>query len=176
MFIGSYLEDLCPRLSYYLLSSKSDSTNITYFNAFNRWKTFINSQGHCALPASSIHVALYLTHLLENGSSQHPVNLAIYGIKWAHDIVGMPDPTKNSFVSSLQEAARRKASRPVQRKEPISKEMIIELCNKFEECNDILIVRNMLMILFGFAGFLRFDEISALTFGDVKMFEDYLVL
>lgn len=173
---GSYLEDLCPRLSYYLLSSKSDNTNTNYFNAFNRWKTFINSQGHGALPASAIHVALYLTHLLENGSSQHPVNSAIYGIKWAHDIVGLADPTKNSFVSSLQEAARRNAYRPVHKKEPISKEMIIELCNKYEECNDILIVRNMLMILFGFAGFLRFDEISALTFGDVKIFEDYLVL
>lgn len=100
-----------------------------------------------------IHVALYLTHLLENGSSQHPVNSAIYGIKWAYDIVGMPDPTKNSFVGFLQEAARRKASRPVQRKESISKEMIIEMCKNFEECNDILIVRNMFMIFFGFADF-----------------------
>lgn len=119
----------------------------TQIQIIDRWKTFINSQGHCALPAGSIHVALYLTHLLENGSSQHPVNSAIYGIKWAHDIVGLPDPTKNTFVSSLQEVARRNAYRPVHKKEPISKEMIIELCNKYEECNDILIVRNMLMIL-----------------------------
>ena len=84
---GSYLEDLCPRLSYYLLSSKSDNTNTNYFNAFNRWKTFINSQGHCALPASSIHFALYLTHLLENGSSQHPVNSAMLLCEVRHTLL-----------------------------------------------------------------------------------------
>lgn len=54
--------------------------------------------------------------------------------------------------------------------------MIIEFCNKYEECNDILIVRNMFMIFFGFVGFLWFDEISVFIFGDVKIFEDYLVL
>lgn len=91
-------------------------------------------------------------------------------------IVGLSDPTKNSFVSSLQEAAIRNTYRQVHKKEPISKEMIIELCNKYEECDNILIVRNRLMILFVFAGFLRFHEISALTFGDVKNFEDYLGL
>lgn len=91
-------------------------------------------------------------------------------------MVGLPDPTKNSYVSSLQESARRVASHPVIKKEPISKDMIISLCSKFIDCNDLLIVRNMLMILFGFAGFLRFDEFSSLTFGDVKIFENFIRL
>ena len=173
---GSYLEDLCPKLAVYLLSSKSASTNTAYYNSFSRWKVFINAQGHCALPANPIHVALYLTHLLEAGSSQHPVNSAIYGIKWAHEMLGLSDPTKNSYVTSLQESAKRVASHPVCKKEPVSSEMIIALCSKFVDCTDLLIVRNMLMILFGFAGFLRFDEISSLTFKDVTIFENHIRL
>lgn len=173
---GSYMADLCPYLSSWILSSKSDNTNKSYFNAFKRWEKFIKVQGHSALPASPMHVALYLTHLLQNGSSQHPVNAAVYAIKWAHECAGLPDPTKNSYVSSLQEAARRKAGRAVQKKEPITKDVLIELCDKFIDENDLLIVRNLTMILFCFAGFLRFDEAISLTFNDVIVHDEYLVL
>ncbi|XP_062611724.1 uncharacterized protein LOC134273549 [Saccostrea cucullata] len=173
---GSYMADLCPYLSSWILSSKSNNTNKSYFNAFKRWENFIKVQGHSALPASPMHVALYLTHLLQNGSSQHPVNVAVYAIKWAHECAGLPDPTKNSYVSSLQEAARRKASRAVQKKEPITKDVLIELCDKFIDENYLLIVRNLTMILFCFAGFLRFDEAISLTFNDVIVHDEYLVL
>lgn len=173
---GSYLDDLCPHMSVLILSSKSDNTNKNYFNAFKRWETFIKSHGHSALPANPIHVALYLTHLLENGATQHPINSAEYGIKWAHDCLGFTDPTKKSFVLSIQEAARRKVSKSVNKKEPITKEVLIELCVKFQDSTDLLIVRNLTMMLFSFAGFLQFDELSSLCFNDVLIRYDYLVI
>ena len=156
--------------------SKSENTNKSYFNAFKRWETFITAQGHSALPASPIHVALYLTHLLQTGSSQYPVNNVVYAIKWAHECAGFTDPTKNAYVTSLQEAARRKASHSIQKKEPITKEMLIALCDKFIDESDLLIVKNITMILFCFASFLRFDEVSSLTFNDVIVRDDHLVL
>lgn len=105
---GSYLDDLCPYMSVNIFSSISDKSNKAYFNSFKKWEKFIKFQRHSALPANPIHVALYLTHLLKNGATHHPVNSAVYAIKWAHDSVSLPDPTKNSYVSSIQEAARRK--------------------------------------------------------------------
>lgn len=51
---GSYLSELCPSLSDWILSSKSDNTNRSYFNAYRRWEDFIKAQGHSALPASPI--------------------------------------------------------------------------------------------------------------------------
>uniref|UniRef100_K1QMW3 Integrase/recombinase xerD-like protein n=1 Tax=Magallana gigas TaxID=29159 RepID=K1QMW3_MAGGI len=173
---GSYLSELCPSLSDWILSSKSDNTNRSYFNAYRRWEVFIKAQGHSALPASPIHVALYLTHLLQTGSSQHPVNNDVYAIKWAHECAGFTDPTKNSYVTSLQEAAKRKASRAINKKEPISKDVLIELCDKYIDDSDLLIVRNLTMILFCFAGFLRFDEVSSLKFKDVHVYDEYIVL
>ena len=41
------------------------------------------------LPTGPIHVAFYLTHLLQTGASKHPVNNAIYAIKWAHNCAGL---------------------------------------------------------------------------------------
>lgn len=145
--------------SVLISSSKSDNINWTYFNSFKRWRNFIKSQGHSALPANPIHVALYLTHLIESGATHHPVNLAVYAIKWAHDSVGLPDPTKISHVSFIQEATRRKTSKSVNRKDLITEDVLIELCEKFSDSTDLLIVRNLSMIFFSFSGFLRFDKL-----------------
>ena len=107
------------------MSSKSENTTKSYFSAFKRWENFITAQGQSALLASPIHVALYLTHLLQKGASQHTVNNAVYAIKWAHNCAGLTDLTENSYVTSLQEAARRKAYHGVHKKEPITKDILI---------------------------------------------------
>lgn len=49
--------------------------------------------------------------------------------------------------------------------------MLIELCKQLSDSKDLLIVRNLTMILFSFAGFIRFDELSSLVFN-----EDHLVI
>jgi hypothetical protein len=72
------------------------------------------------------------------------------------------DPTNNSYIVSLQESAKR-AFRPLkQKKDPVSIEMLLELCNMHVGNNDLLVVRDLSMILLSFARFLRFDEVSSL--------------
>lgn len=45
------------------------------------------------------------------------VTAAIYGIKWAHSINGFEDPTVNSFVKNLLEAAKRQVRAPRRKKD-----------------------------------------------------------
>lgn len=139
----------------YLLSSKSDSTNKAYKHGFQRWKKFINDHEHSEVPAQPIHVALYITYLLDSGDSYSTVNTAIYSIKWMHEISGYPDPTDNSFVKSLQESAKRLTSRPVRRKDPVDRQMLQTLCDLHADTTDVLMLRNLAMILIGFAGFFK---------------------
>ncbi|VDH94313.1 Hypothetical predicted protein [Mytilus galloprovincialis] len=75
----SYLYGLYPKMCELLINSRSDNTVKSYFNAFKRWERFISLHGHVALPAQPVHVALYLTDLVNNGSTYHPVYNAIYG-------------------------------------------------------------------------------------------------
>ncbi|VDI36148.1 Hypothetical predicted protein [Mytilus galloprovincialis] len=84
--VGSYMYELYPKMCELLINSKSDNTVKSYFNSYKRWERFITLQGHKSLPAQPVHVALYLTHLLNNNSTCHPVSNAVYGIKWAHEI------------------------------------------------------------------------------------------
>jgi integrase len=158
------------------LNSKNDNTIKSYLYAFKRWEQFISLHGHCAIPAQPAHVALYLTSLLNNGSSFHPVCNAVYGIKWAHEINGPPDPATHTFVASVLEASKCIAVKPTEKKEPISPDTLIELYNMFKDSVDLLIVRDLAMILLSFSGFLRYDEVSSLRFNDVKVYDNHLVL
>ena len=54
--------------------------------------------------------------------------------------------------------------------------MFIKLCDKLINCIDLLVIRDLTMILISFAGFLRFDELSSLKFNDVQVKEQFLVL
>ncbi|VDI20041.1 Hypothetical predicted protein [Mytilus galloprovincialis] len=107
--VGSYMYELYPKMCELLINSKSDNTVKSYFNSYKRWERFITLQGHKSLPAQPVHVALYLTHLLNNNSTCHPISNAVYGIKWAHEINGLNDPTSNTFVTSILEASKRVA-------------------------------------------------------------------
>ena len=104
------------------------------------------------------------------------VNLAVYSIKWVHEINGYSDPTSNAFVKNLQESAKRRAKPKTSRKDPVTPEMLIRLCKMFETSNDLLTVRDLTMILISFAGFLRYDEISSLLCRDITIFENHLAI
>ncbi|XP_063414138.1 integrase/recombinase xerD homolog [Mytilus trossulus] len=174
--VGSYMYELYPKMCELLINSKSDNTVKSYFNSYKRWERFITLQGHKSLPAQPVHVALYLTHLLNNNSTCHPISNAVYGIKWAHEINGLSDPTSNTFVTSILEASKRVAPKKTEKKDPITPETLIELCDMFKNSLDLLVVRDLTMMILSFSGFLRYDEVSSLRFCDVKVHESHLIL
>jgi integrase len=164
---------LADKMADYLLKSKADSTNRKYHSSFKKWENFIVSKGGSALPASPIHVALYVTNLLDNGCSDSTVLSSVYGIKWAHKLNNMPDPTENGYVTNLMEAAKRIAHKPIKKKEPITSDIIISLCDTYSAETDILIVRDLCMIVLCYSGFLRFDEVSNLRCNDIAFFAEH---
>ena len=170
---GSYLQSLTSSFSNHVTASRSDNTCKSYSNGFKKWQSFITAQGHCALPAHPVHVALYITHLLKNSATVNIVNLAVYSIKWVHDLHGYADPTCNSFVKNLQESAKRHSNPKTRRKDSVTPEMLIKLCEMLESSADLLTVRDLTMILLSFAGFLRYDEISSLRCKDIEIFDEY---
>ena len=53
------------------------------------------------IPDQRVHIALYITHLLDIGASYSTVNSAIYAIKWMNKIRSHLVSTENSCVRSL---------------------------------------------------------------------------
>ncbi|CAG2245831.1 unnamed protein product [Mytilus edulis] len=91
------LYDLTGKMSSFLLDSRSNNTNKTYFSSFNRWSTLIKELCFNNLTADPIHVALYITNLIDKNCSPNIINGAIYSSKWVQ-LDSFAGPTDNSFV------------------------------------------------------------------------------
>lgn len=164
------------RMAKYILNSKSDNTNKKYFSNFKRFDSFCKLKGYCSKPANDIHVAMYLTYLLDESVSYSVISAAYYSIKWVHTMNDFRDPTESGFVKHLIGAAKRLRSTPIKKKDIIDNDMLKHLCDIYKNSEDIADLRDLSMILVGYAGFLRFDEISELKCSDVNFQDSFLVL
>ena len=164
------LDDLCGNL----ILSKSESTSKKYNYSFNAWKRYCETNNYSSLPGSPIIVALYLSGLLTTTGSYHTVTSAFYGIKWAHHMNGLSDPTENSFVRNILESAKRTAKAPCRKKDAVTSDHIIQLCDNFIDSQDLCTVRNLCMITLAYAGFLRFDELSSIRCKDLTFCDNYV--
>ena len=165
------LRSLAGKMSNFLIDSRSVNTSKKYFYAFSRWKTFCKFYDLKDLPAEPIHVALTL---IDKKAISSIIDSVIYSIKWAHMLHGFDDPTENSFIKNLQGTAKRLNNNPVVKKDPVSTQMLVDLCTIYKDSSDLFVVRDLAMILIGFSGFLRFDELSNLKCRDITIFDYYL--
>lgn len=173
---GISFTETSQKMAEYLVNSKSDSTVRKYYSYFIKWENYIKSKGGNSVPASPILISMYLTELIDKKCSYAVVSSTVYGIKWAHSLRNLPDPTDNNFVKNLIETSKRLYSKPVDKKEPVSAEVLIELCKKYATSDDIFVIRDLCMILIGYAAFLRYDEIRNLRCNDISFHENYFSL
>jgi hypothetical protein len=85
-------------MSSYIINSRSDNTAKSYYYSFNRWSTFAKKHSFDVLPAESVHIALFITHLLDSGATHNTINSIIYSIKWVHGMCNKNDPN-NTLIS-----------------------------------------------------------------------------
>ena len=117
---------------------------------------------------------LYITKLLGSGSSTNVISKPLFALKWAHSLRGLSDSTDIGFVKNLVESAKRLRSSKTLKKDAVTSEMLIELCDRFSGTTNLLLLRDLSMNLVGFAGFLRFYELVELRCKDVKFKDGYL--
>lgn len=165
---------LAEKMCEYIVKSRSENTSKKYMSSFNRWSKFITNKGKSAIPANSMHVALYLTHLLNIGCSFHVISSTVYAIKWAHSILGYKNPTEHPFIKNIVEASKRNNKARVIKKEVVTTKDLVLLCDIYADSNNLLEVRDLCMILLSFAGFLRYEELSSLRCSDITFLDGYV--
>ncbi len=163
-------------MTNYILQSRAGSTTDKYSGYFKTFERFCDSKCLSSSPAKAMTVALFVTKLLDENKSYSVISANVYAIKWKHSIYGWVDPTTDSIVKHLTEAAKRLRSKPAVKKDVIDASILIDLCTRFEHDSSLSIVRDLAMILLCFAGFLRFNELSKLLCSDVQFNNDHLVL
>ena len=101
-----YLNNLLDQLPDRLLASRSDSTVTKYQGYFRRFKEFMIKNNKNYSPANSVHISLFLVHLLNSKCSHQVVNSFICAIRWHHSLCGFSDPTDDVEFYSLENSQR----------------------------------------------------------------------
>jgi site-specific recombinase XerD len=152
-----------------LKSSKANNTIRAYKSDFNDFSLFCIQNGFKSLPSEPKIVSLYLTHLSTKDIKMSTLKRRLVSIGVIHKLKGHYLDTKHpSIIENIMGIKRRKGS--VQKgKKPIlinNLKSIINAIDK-EKKDEIKKIRDRSIILIGFSGGFRRNEIVSLDYDDL---------
>ncbi|XP_069109457.1 integrase/recombinase xerD homolog [Argopecten irradians] len=170
--VPNHLKDLAMGVPELLQNCKANSTVRKYCYGFLRWRKWAKQNGfeeENIFPVKPFHLCIYLTFLVKNNGNVGSLTDAMYGVKWAHDIVGRVSPTVSLLVKNVFEGAKRLLAKPVQKKQVITVSILDKLYDKIYDKENLYNQRIITMCLFAYAGFMRSAEVLALRRSDVQI-------
>ena len=152
-----------------LQSSKANNTVRAYKSDFNDFSLFCAQNGFKSLPSEPKIVSLYLTHLSIKDVKMSTLKRRLVSIGVIHKLKGYYLDTKHpSIIENIMGIKRRKGS--VQRgKKPIlinNLKLIIQVIDE-QKKEQIKKLRDRTIILIGFSGGFRRNEIVSLDYDDL---------
>tara|TARA_B100001057_G_scaffold202598_1_gene203354 strand:+ start:28 stop:984 length:957 start_codon:yes stop_codon:yes gene_type:complete len=152
-----------------LQSSKANNTVRAYKSDFNDFGLFCAQNGFKSLPSEPKIVSLYLTYLSTKDVKMSTLKRRLVSIGVIHKLKGHYLDTKHpSIIENIMGIKRRKGS--IQKgKKPLLISSLIRLINLIDEKNneEIKKIRDRSIILIGFSGGFRRNEIVSLDYDDL---------
>ena len=159
-----------------LKSSKANNTVRAYKSDFKDFGLFCAKNGFKSLPSEPRIVSLYLTYLSTKDSKISTLKRRVVSIGVIHRLKGYYLDMKHpSIIENIMGIKRRKGS--IQKsKKPILINNLKQLINVIDEKNkeDIKKLRDRSIILIGFSGGFRRNEIVSLDYEDLDFVEEGL--
>ena len=159
-----------------LKSSKASNTVRAYKSDFNDFEIFCARNGFNSLPSEPKIVSLYLTHLSTKNAKMSTLKRRLVSIGVIHRLKGHYLDTKHpSIIENIMGIKRRKGS--IQKsKKPLLINHLKQLINVIDEQKneDIKKLRDRSIILVGFTGGFRRNEIVSLDYEDLDFVQEGL--
>ena len=159
-----------------LKNSKANNTVRAYKSDFNDFSLFCAQNGFKSLPSEAKIVSLYLTHLSTKDFKMSTLKRRLVSIGIIHKLKGHYLDTKHPIIlENVMGIKRRKGS--VQRgKKPILINNLKKIINVIDEelGNEIKKFRDRSIILIGFSGGFRRNEIVSLDYQDLDFVSEGL--
>ena len=159
-----------------LQNSKANNTVRAYKSDFNDFGIFCSQNGFKSLPSEPKVVSLYLTHLSTKDAKMSTLKRRLVSIGVIHKLKGHYLDTKHpSIIENIMGIKRRKGS--TQRgKKPLLISNLKEIINVIDQQNkeDIKKFRDRSIILIGFSGGFRRNEIVSLDLDDLDFVQEGL--
>ena len=159
-----------------LQNSKSRNTIRAYKSDFKDFEIFCVKNGFKSMPSDSKIVSLYLTYLSSNDVKMSTLKRRLVSIGVIHRLKGHYLDTKHpSIIENIMGIKRRKGS--IQKgKKPILISNLKNIINVIDEIKDdeIKRSRDRTIILIGFSGGFRRNEIVSLDYDDLDFVNEGL--
>jgi|TARA_B110000037_G_scaffold57924_1_gene70669 site-specific recombinase XerD len=152
-----------------LQNSKANNTVRAYKSDFNDFGLFCAKNGFNSLPSEPKIVALYLTYLSTKEAKMSTLKRRLVSIGVVHKLKGYYLDTKHpSIIENIMGIKRRKGSIQISKK-PILINHLKDIINVIDQQKkeQIKILRDRSIILIGFSGGFRRNEIVSLDYEDL---------
>ena len=152
-----------------LQNSKASNTVRAYKSDFNDFELFCAKNGFKSLPSDPKIVSLYLTYLSTKDSKISTLKRRLVSIGVIHKLKGYYLDTKHpSIIENIMGIKRRKGSIQLSKK-PILISSLKKIVNVIDDQNkkEIKKLRDRSIILIGFSGGFRRNEIVSLDYDDL---------
>ena len=152
-----------------LQSSKANNTVRAYKSDFNDFELFCAKNGFKSLPSDPKIVSLYLTYLSTKDAKISTLKRRLVSIGVIHKLKGYYLDAKHpSIIENIMGIKRRKGSIQISKK-PILINSLKEIINAIDDQDkeEIKKFRDRSIILIGFSGGFRRNEIVSLDFDDL---------
>ena len=146
---------------------REDSTVNKYCLCLRKYLIFLEENHYSSsLPFSSATAAEYLTILKNENKSKSSIAATMASLKWIHSFIPginqWNNPMNDDFLSKIVSSSKRMPSGLKNQKSPISGTMIIKMFSA-SKLDQIMDLRNCLLVAFAFCLLLRHDELSHVT-------------
>ena len=159
-----------------LKSSKSDNTIRAYKSDFNDFGLFCAKNSFKSLPTEPKIVSLYLTHLSTKDNKMSTLKRRLVSIGLIHKLKGHYLDTKHpSIIENIMGIKRRKGSAQ-NGKKPLLISNLKKIINVIDESkkDEIKKLRDRSIILIGFSGGFRRNELVSLNYDDLEFVSEGL--
>ncbi len=164
------IKKLKDETSLNLKSSKANNTVRAYKSDFNDFGIFCSQNGFKSLPSEPNIVSLYLTHLATKDAKMSTLKRRLVSIGVIHKLKGHYLDTKHpAIIENIMGIKRRKGSFQKSKK-PLLISYLKEIINVIDEVNKEKIkkFRDRSLILIGFSGGFRRNELVSLDYDDLN--------
>jgi site-specific recombinase XerD len=159
-----------------LQNSKANNTVRAYKSDFNDFGLFCAQNGFKSLPSEPKVISLYLTYLSTKNVKMSTLKRRLVSIGVIHKLKGHYLDTKHpSIIENIMGIKRRKGSMQLGKKPLLINNLkqIINIIDK-EKNDEIKKIRDRSIILIGFSGGFRRNEIVSLDYEDLDFVEEGL--
>ena len=171
----------------YVRAARAANTLRGYRSDWAEWQTWAADHGYADMPAAPEGISRYLSFLAGHGAKVGTMSRRLSGIRFAHRMRDLPDPTASARVIAVWEGIRRTHGAPPEQASPL---MPPDLWDVLDRCAavrswkakkrpaepDLAGLRDRALLLVGFVAALRRSELTALTVDAMAEHPNGLVL